>query len=125
MSTTFPIHSGYRSRKASKASSCINTLVSNLNALEGRFTFGRTPFVESSLSLPTMTFYNEYCKAFLWPTFHYLGLTDHQEKDKEAKAWKAYYDANVVYAEKVAEVYKEGDLVSVRSALYATSVLMH
>jgi trehalose 6-phosphate synthase/phosphatase len=59
------------------------------------------------------TFYNEYCKAFLWPTFHYLGLTDHQAKDKEAKAWKAYYDANVAYAEKVAEVYKEGDLVGI------------
>ena len=58
------------------------------------------------------TFYNDYCKSFLWPTFHYLGLTDHQEQEKEANAWKAYYDANVAYAQKVAEVYQDGDLVS-------------
>lgn len=57
-------------------------------------------------------FYNDYCKTFLWPTFHYLGLTDHQESEKEAKAWKAYVDANRAYADRVSDVYKEGDIVS-------------
>lgn len=57
-------------------------------------------------------FYVDYCKTYLWPTFHYLGMSDHQDKQKEAKAWKAYYDANVAYAERVASVYKDGDLVS-------------
>lgn len=67
-------------------------------------------------------FYNDYCKSFLWPTFHYLGLTDHQEKEKEAIAWKAYYDANVAYANKVAEVYKDGDLVGVTLSIV---ILLH
>ena len=58
------------------------------------------------------SFYNDYCKSFLWPTFHYLGLPDHQDKEKQERAWKAYYEANVAYAEKVAELYQEGDLVS-------------
>lgn len=58
------------------------------------------------------SFYNDYCKSFLWPTFHYLGLPDHQDKEKQERAWKAYYDANVAYAEKVAEIYQEGDLVA-------------
>ena len=56
--------------------------------------------------------YNGYCKSFLWPTFHYLGLPDHQDKDQQEKAWKAYYEANVAYAERVADIYQEGDLVS-------------
>lgn len=56
--------------------------------------------------------YFDYCKAYLWPTFHYLGLSDHQSKEKQDKAWSAYYAANLAYANKVAEVYREGDLVS-------------
>lgn len=53
------------------------------------------------------------CKTFLWPIFHYLALPDSLDKKTEAESWKAYYDANMVYAKKVAEVYKPGDLVSV------------
>lgn len=56
--------------------------------------------------------YFDYCKAYLWPTFHYLGLSDQQSREKQDKAWNAYYDANVAYANKVAEVYRDGDLVS-------------
>jgi trehalose 6-phosphate synthase/phosphatase len=67
--------------------------------------------------------YHEYCKAFLWPTFHYLGLTDHQSKEKQEHAWNAYYEANVAYAEKVAEVYKEGDLVSFLICSFLSSPL--
>lgn len=55
--------------------------------------------------------YFDYCKSYLWPTFHYLGLSDHQSKEKLDKAWNAYYAANKAYADRVAEVYKEGDLV--------------
>lgn len=60
------------------------------------------------------TMYFDYCKAYLWPTFHYLGLSDHQSKERLDKAWNAYYAANLAYANKVAEVYREGDLIWVQ-----------
>ena len=69
------------------------------------------------------SFYNDYCKSFLWPTFHYLGLPDHQDKEKQERAWKAYYEANVAYAEKVAEIYQEGDLVCASNKLGLSSGL--
>lgn len=55
--------------------------------------------------------YFDYCKSYLWPTFHYLGLSDNQSKERQDKAWNAYYQANLAYANKVAEFYREGDLV--------------
>lgn len=51
------------------------------------------------------------CKTFLWPIFHYLTLPDDLDKKSEAESWNAYYEANLVYAKKVAQVYKPGDLV--------------
>lgn len=53
------------------------------------------------------------CKTFLWPVFHYLALPDSLDKKAENEAWNAYYEANLTYAKKVAEVYMPGDLVSV------------
>lgn len=52
------------------------------------------------------------CKEYLWPIFHYLSLPDNISKKTEQAAWDAYYETNLVYARKVASVYKPGDLVS-------------
>lgn len=43
---------------------------------------------------------------------HYLALPDSIDKKSESESWNAYYETNLTYAKKVAEVYKEGDLVS-------------
>ncbi|GAA5913724.1 uncharacterized protein JCM6883_000026 [Sporobolomyces salmoneus] len=56
-------------------------------------------------------FYEGMCKTYLWPIFHYLSLPDSMSKKAEEKAWNAYYETNMVYAKKVAAVYKPGDLV--------------
>ncbi|GAA97381.1 glycosyltransferase family 20 protein [Mixia osmundae IAM 14324] len=56
-------------------------------------------------------FYEGYCKGYLWPIFHYLALSDNAEKEDEARTWSAYYAANVAFANKIAEVYKPGDLI--------------
>lgn len=76
------------------------------------FDYDAMPYDADNALQTASAFYKDYCKSFLWPTFHYLGLSDHQDQATEAKAWQAYYDANVAYAKKVAEVYKDGDLVS-------------
>lgn len=52
------------------------------------------------------------CKTYLWPVMHYLALPDSIDKKSESESWNAYYETNLTYAKKVAEVYKEGDLVS-------------
>lgn len=51
------------------------------------------------------------CKEYLWPIFHYLSLPDNISKKTEQAAWDAYYETNMVYAKRVASVYKPGDLV--------------
>ncbi|BGP32992.1 hypothetical protein JCM10296v2_004780 [Rhodotorula toruloides] len=56
-------------------------------------------------------FYEGMCKEYLWPIFHYLSLPDNISKKTEQAAWDAYYETNLVYARKVASVYKPGDLI--------------
>ncbi|GAA6002877.1 uncharacterized protein JCM10292_001351 [Rhodotorula paludigena] len=56
-------------------------------------------------------FYEGMCKEYLWPIFHYLSLPDKISKKAEKAAWDAYYETNLVYAKKVASVYKPGDLI--------------
>ncbi|KAK4701430.1 trehalose 6-phosphate synthase/phosphatase, partial [Phenoliferia sp. Uapishka_3] len=51
------------------------------------------------------------CKTYLWPVFHYLALPDSIDKKSELESWNAYYETNLTYAKKVAEVYKDGDLI--------------
>ncbi|TNY18472.1 trehalose-6-phosphate phosphatase [Rhodotorula diobovata] len=57
------------------------------------------------------SFYEGMCKEYLWPIFHYLSLPDNISKKTEQAAWDAYYETNMVYAKRVASVYKPGDLV--------------
>lgn len=58
------------------------------------------------------------CKTYLWPIFHYLSLPDSISKKDEEAAWNAYYETNMVYAKKVASVYKPGDLVRLLCTSY-------
>ncbi|SOV02154.1 related to trehalose-6-phosphate phosphatase [Ustilago sp. UG-2017a] len=57
--------------------------------------------------------YEGYCKATLWPLFHYLLWQDvHSERRAwEEYSWDAYYAANEAFAKRIAEEYKPGDLV--------------
>jgi len=62
--------------------------------------------------------YEGMCKTYLWPIFHYLSLPDSISKKDEEAAWNAYYETNMVYAKKVASVYKPGDLVRLLCTSY-------
>ncbi|EJC97623.1 trehalose-6-phosphate phosphatase [Fomitiporia mediterranea MF3/22] len=56
--------------------------------------------------------YDGYCKTTLWPLFHYLLWQDVATEVASAdEHWTEYEEANYVYARRVAEVYKPGDLV--------------
>ncbi len=57
--------------------------------------------------------YEGYCKATLWPLFHYLLWQDVNSERRawEEYSWDAYYSANEAFAKRIAEEYKPGDLV--------------
>uniref|UniRef100_V5GG59 Glycosyltransferase n=1 Tax=Kalmanozyma brasiliensis (strain GHG001) TaxID=1365824 RepID=V5GG59_KALBG len=57
--------------------------------------------------------YEGYCKATLWPLFHYLLWQDVNSERRawEEYSWDAYYAANEAFAKRIAEEYKPGDLV--------------
>ncbi|KAL5522620.1 hypothetical protein ACEPAG_8637 [Sanghuangporus baumii] len=56
--------------------------------------------------------YDGYCKTTLWPLFHYLLWQDVASEAASAdEHWSEYKEANYVYAKRVAEIYKPGDLV--------------
>ncbi|EGG10551.1 family 20 glycosyltransferase, partial [Melampsora larici-populina 98AG31] len=52
-----------------------------------------------------------YIYRYLWPIFHYMPLSEHQDKVLENMAWKAYEEVNLLFAQKIVEVYKPGDLI--------------
>ncbi len=57
--------------------------------------------------------YEGYCKATLWPLFHYLLWQDVNSERRawEDYSWDAYYAANEAFAERIAKEYKQGDMV--------------
>ncbi|WAR61527.1 hypothetical protein PtB15_12B215 [Puccinia triticina] len=55
--------------------------------------------------------YEGFCKKYLWPIFHYMPLSEHQDKKEENLAWKAYEEVNYAFAERIASVYQPGDLI--------------
>ncbi|WFD00495.1 hypothetical protein MYAM1_003244 [Malassezia yamatoensis] len=57
--------------------------------------------------------YHNYCKQVLWPTFHYT-LPGAQGLAAEEMAFKAYVEVNQSFADRIVEVYKEGDIVWVQ-----------
>jgi trehalose 6-phosphate synthase/phosphatase len=48
---------------------------------------------------------------YLWPIFHYMPLSEHQDKKDENLAWKAYSEVNYAFAQRIASVYQPGDLI--------------
>jgi len=57
--------------------------------------------------------YNQYCKRILWPTFHYT-LPTYDGLATEHAAFRAYVEVNRRFAERIAEVYEDGDVVWVQ-----------
>ncbi|WOO79740.1 Trehalose-phosphatase [Vanrija pseudolonga] len=58
--------------------------------------------------------YEGYCKTTLWPLFHYLLWLDSTATvPSPDPSWIAYQKANELFAKRVAEVWKPGDLVFV------------
>ncbi|KIY47893.1 glycosyltransferase family 20 protein [Fistulina hepatica ATCC 64428] len=58
--------------------------------------------------------YDGYCKQTLWPLFHYLlwqDVTSDQTYTSTSTDYEAYKAANLVFAQKIASVYKSGDLI--------------
>lgn len=54
--------------------------------------------------------YHQYCKQVLWPTLHYT-LPTAKGLEMETASFKAYYEVNRKFAERIAAEYREGDLV--------------
>ena len=52
-------------------------------------------------------YYNGFCNATLWPLFHYF--TSYVEFDEES--FQQYEKVNQLFAEKIAALYKPGDLI--------------
>ncbi|WWC90031.1 trehalose-phosphatase [Kwoniella dendrophila CBS 6074] len=58
--------------------------------------------------------YEGFCKKTLWPLFHYLLWLDSTATvPSPDPSWIAYHKTNQMFAQRVAEVYKPGDLIIV------------
>nr|XP_019013514.1 trehalose-phosphatase [Kwoniella pini CBS 10737]OCF52295.1 trehalose-phosphatase [Kwoniella pini CBS 10737] len=56
--------------------------------------------------------YEGFCKKTLWPLFHYLLWLDSTATvPSPDPSWLAYHKTNQMFAQRVAEVYKPGDLI--------------
>ncbi|KAF7986361.1 hypothetical protein HWV62_35372 [Athelia sp. TMB] len=56
--------------------------------------------------------YDGYCKATLWPLFHYLLWQDVATEYASAdEFWPAYQSANLAFAKRIESVYQPGDLI--------------
>ncbi|KNZ48758.1 trehalose-phosphatase [Puccinia sorghi] len=62
--------------------------------------------------------YEGFCKKYLWPIFHYMPLSEHQDKKEENLAWKAYEEVNYAFAKRIASVYQPGDLIWIQDYQY-------
>ncbi|CCK71387.1 trehalose 6-phosphate synthase/phosphatase complex subunit KNAG_0G03290 [Huiozyma naganishii CBS 8797] len=55
--------------------------------------------------------YKNFCKQILWPTLHYQIPDNPNSKAFEDHSWNYYKDLNQLFANKIAQVYKEGDTI--------------
>ncbi|KAE8268566.1 hypothetical protein A4X09_0g3786 [Tilletia walkeri] len=54
--------------------------------------------------------YHDFCKALLWPTFHYT-LPGERALENQNEAMRSYIDVNRAFADRIAENWREGDIV--------------
>nr|XP_019042710.1 trehalose-phosphatase [Kwoniella bestiolae CBS 10118]OCF21640.1 trehalose-phosphatase [Kwoniella bestiolae CBS 10118] len=82
--------------------------------------------------------YEGFCKKTLWPLFHYLLWLDSTATvPSPDPSWLAYHKTNQMFAQRVAEVYRPGDLIichdyhlllapkMIREALVMIGMFMH
>lgn len=55
--------------------------------------------------------YKSFCKQILWPIFHYQIPDNPKSNAFENHSWKYYEQLNQMYANKIAEKYKKGDII--------------
>ncbi|CCH45391.1 alpha,alpha-trehalose-phosphate synthase (UDP-forming) [Wickerhamomyces ciferrii] len=55
--------------------------------------------------------YKNFCKQILWPTFHYQIPDNPNSKAFEDHSWEYYRSLNQDFADKIVEIYKEGDII--------------
>ncbi|AQZ14328.1 TSL1 (YML100W) and TPS3 (YMR261C) [Zygosaccharomyces parabailii] len=55
--------------------------------------------------------YKNFCKQILWPTLHYQIPDNPNSKAFEDHSWGYYQKLNQLFADKIAEIYEEGDTV--------------
>ncbi|CAO3631256.1 unnamed protein product [Cunninghamella echinulata] len=55
--------------------------------------------------------YNRYCKQTLWPYFHYVVQDDIQNKSYHDDSWRSYIEVNQQFANTIADMYQEGDII--------------
>jgi len=55
--------------------------------------------------------YEGYCKTVLWPVLHYQQWQTVTDGRKEQQFWEDYVAVNQIYADAIASVYQEGDLI--------------
>lgn len=54
--------------------------------------------------------YQNFCKGILWPVFHYTLPTD-RALENEHESFEHYRELNMIFARKIAEEYRDGDIV--------------
>lgn len=54
--------------------------------------------------------YSQFCKQILWPTFHYT-LPTQKGLELEQDSFKSYVEVNRRFADRIEEVYQEGDII--------------
>eukprot|EP00002_Diphylleia_rotans_P016525 TRINITY_DN3217_c0_g1_i3.p1 TRINITY_DN3217_c0_g1~~TRINITY_DN3217_c0_g1_i3.p1 ORF type:complete len:930 (-),score=208.84 TRINITY_DN3217_c0_g1_i3:490-3279(-) len=55
--------------------------------------------------------YVGFCKEILWPLFHHVVELKEKTTPFDADMWKGYCLVNNMFAQKIMEIYKEGDLI--------------
>jgi len=59
-------------------------------------------------------YYNGFANDVLWPLFHYEPLPSFKlgdERKFEIAMWEAYKSANALFADAIADIYEDGDLI--------------
>lgn len=55
--------------------------------------------------------YKNFCKEILWPTLHYQIPDNPKSKAFEDHSWEYYRSLNQEFADKIVEIYKDGDTI--------------